>query len=644
MATKLIIGVNDLLTINPSLASEWDYEKNEGLRPEKVTSGSSKKVWWRGQCGHRWPATIASRNKGVGCPFCAKKRINKRVSQAILKKRGSLLETNPLLAEEWHPTRNSGVSPEDVTAGSHRVVWWRGKCGHEWQSTIRDRNRGSGCPLCTKEVVIRGFNDLPTVFPNLAHEWDINKNLISIESVTGGSLKQVWWKCKKGHSWRMSPKARAKGKGCPICSGKTYGLKKYSLLEIRPDIAKEWHPELNKWLKPGDIAVGSHQKVWWKCVKGHEWQASPNHRTSKERGCPYCCANPMVLPGVNDLATLRPDLAKEWNLEKNGILSPKKVTVSSSKSVWWNCSLGHEWKTAINHRSDGSGCPKCAKGMQTSFPEQAIFYYVSQSYPDAINGYTDLFNNHGMELDIFIPSIKTGIEYDGIAFHRKKTQVEREKRKYEICKKSGIKLIRIREDINNTTSDSSDFVILLRNGLDDGIRELNQFGISVTNINAERDRNVIDACYRASLDKNSLEHIYPQIAKDWNKEKNGVLTPSMFFAKSNRKVWWKCNLGHEWEATIDSRVRGTGCPYCSNNRILSGYNDLASRRPDLLAEWDYEKNTLIDPTTVAPGSGKKAWWICKMGHSWQAEISSRNKNHGCPYCAKVRKLGKNTSR
>jgi len=89
-----------------------------------------------------------------------------------------------------------------------------------------------------------------------------------------------------------------------------------------------------------------------------------------------------------------------------------------------------------------------------------------------------------------------------------------------------------------------------------------------------------------------------------------------------KKVWWKCELGHEWEASIDHIAnRGCNCPYCKNKKVLTGFNDLATIRPDLLDEWDYEKNKDIDPTMIVPGTAKKAWWICKRcGYSWYTRV------------------------
>ncbi len=283
-------------------------------------------------------------------------------------------------------------------------------------------------------------------------------------------------------------------------------------------------------------------------------------------------------------------------------------------------------------------CARCATAKQTSFPEQSVYYYVKKYYPDAINGYTDILNNHGMELDIYVPTLKIGIEYDGVAFHRSEKQIKREQEKHNICFQNGIKLIRIRENMDNISADSRDILLHVEENLSGTIENLKEYLPLLCDIDDNRDSALIESTYQASLKENSLEYLYPQIAAEWNYGKNALLKPDMYKPRSNKSVWWKCSAGHEWKAKIDSRVRGTGCPYCSNNKILFGYNDLVTKRPDLASEWDFEKNKDLDPKTVAPGSGKKAWWRCKLNHSWYAEISSRNKGAGCPYCAGNRKI------
>ena len=110
---------------------------------------------------------------------------------------------------------------------------------------------------------------------------------------------------------------------------------------------------------PTDVMPNSSQKVWWKCSKGHEWQATIADRNSG-CGCPYC-AGKKVAKGYNDLQTVNPTLANEWNYEKNNSLTPMDITPNSGKKVWWKCKKGHEWQATVANRNRGSGCPVCRK-------------------------------------------------------------------------------------------------------------------------------------------------------------------------------------------------------------------------------------------------------------------------------------------
>jgi len=106
---------------------------------------------------------------------------------------------------------------------------------------------------------------------------------------------------------------------------------------------------------------------------------------------------------------------------------------------------------------------------------------------------------------------------------------------------------------------------------------------------------------------------------------------------SNKKAWWKCKKGHEWQATINSRNNGIGCPYCAGKKVLPGYNDLATTNPELALEWHPNRNESLSPTMVTSGSHKKVWWKCNKGHEWQATIDKRNRGNRCPVCAKEKR-------
>ena len=118
--------------------------------------------------------------------------------------------------------------------------------------------------------------------------------------------------------------------------------------------------------------------------------------------------------GFNDLATVMPNLAKEWHPIKNGELTPQNVTAGSNKKVWWLCEKEHAWLASVGRRSAGNGCPQCASELRTSFPEQAIYFYLSKIY-SAHNRY---MLNAKTEIDVYLSEYKIGIEYDGLYFHK----------------------------------------------------------------------------------------------------------------------------------------------------------------------------------------------------------------------------------
>ena len=135
--------------------------------------------------------------------------------------------------------------------------------------------------------------------------------------------------------------------------------------------------------------------------------------------------------------------------------------------------------------------------------------------------------------------------------------------------------------------------------------------------------------------ENDLASQYPDIARQWHPEKNGSLTPEHIAPASNKKVWWICDKGHEYQATVASRTqRNGGCPYCANTKVLPGYNDLATLYPHVASQWHPTLNRPLTPDHILPGSRRKVWWQCKNGHIWQAVVYSRTgaQNSGCPFC------------
>ncbi len=385
---QIVEGINDLLTLQPDLARQWNYSKNPALLPTQVSPGSNRKAWWTCDRGHEWESVIASRLRSSGCPVCSNKILT--VGQNDLE------TTNPSLAKEWHPKLNFPKTAKDVFAGSLSKYWWVCQKSHEWQATCVDRSSGRGCPICSGQRLATGINDLATTHPEIAKQWHPLKNGIAtpMEFVAGGK-KKFWWMCVLGHEWQATIGDRKSGRDCPHCP-RDYVYKGANLLvDVNPRLATQWHSTLNE-TTVESIAAGSKTKAWWLCDNNHQWQAVVSSR-QQGNGCPYC-SNTLVLEGHNDLKTISPGLALEWNTSRNQSLSPTEVSLGSNKQVWWTCEKGHEWKASPHNRSKGQGCAVCAnrqltKGVNdlaTTHPELARQWHPFRNLPqtpsDVITG------------------------------------------------------------------------------------------------------------------------------------------------------------------------------------------------------------------------------------------------------------------
>ena len=417
------------------------------------------------------------------------------------------------------------------------------------------------------------------------------------------------------------------------------------LESLRPDLIKEWDYEKNTTLLPSMVSVGSTKKIWWKCSHGHEWEATISDRTriKKETNCPFC-AGKRLITGANDLKTLFPQIATEWDYDKNHPLRLEDAFAYSNKKVWWKCNkCRNSWQAVISSRTKGSGCPKCSPGEHTSFQEQAIYYYVSSVFPNTINGFMPEWENKKAEIDIFIPSLNLGIEYDGQKWHQ---NAIRDAAKTAWIYRNNCQLIRIREPNCPPLDDKSIKIQIpcfdsdnkyIENVINKIIEYINDtYGYNITiDCSISRDFQLILSRYEKYKHEHSLAVLFPAVVDDWDYDKNYPLTPEYLTAQTAKKAWWKCKIcGGSSLQSIANRVSGVGCPYCAGKTVLKGFNDLASTNPVLANEWDYERNQELYPFDVTAGSSKKVWWRCKTcGFVWSASIHSRTSGVGCPACS-----------
>ena len=395
---------------------------------------------------------------------------------------------------------------------------------------------------------------LSKTHPKLAKEafgWDP-------KTISFGVGKKLKWKCKKGHIWDASPntRSREKGGGCPYCSGLIPIIGVNDLKTTHPEIARKasgWDPK--------QFSAGSGKRVNWKCKKGHEWAGFIYAEVNRDTDCSFCSGLKFD-KGVNDLKTTHPEIADqafEWDTST--------VRASSTTKVKWKCKKGHIWIAQIGNRTTrNDGCTICANKVLKL-------------------GFNDLRTTH--------PKLaKQALGWNPEDFRA--SQVVKKK---WICEKG------------------------------------HTWETAISHRTKGKTGCPTCAGKKVRKDFNDLAFKFPKIASQasgWD--------PRSFTSRSAKKLLWKCSFGHTWVESISNRTRPNklhhGCPICSNHKVLSGFNDLQTKFPEIAHEafgWD--------PTIFSPGNNKKFNWLCSFGHEYKASIVSRvYKKSGCAICANMKVL------
>ena len=276
------------------------------------------------------------------------------------------------------------------------------------------------------------------------------------------------------------------------------------------------------------------------------------------------------LPDGKKYVSDYPDLAAEWHPTKNGEKLPEDFLHGSNKKVWWVCEHGHEYQSMVFNRTmHGKGCAYCS-GQKVSKENN-----LSALYPEVAKLWSP--KNSVTANKVLARSAKTFL-WQCEEGH------EWEDRPHNLVKK--------KFPCPQCHYDERGY----------GLR-------------------------KATPDYN-LASEFPHVAEEWHHYNSQPA--SFYMPKSNDKVWWICEHGHEWEANIDSRTKGNGCPFCGHKQASSEYN-FAVNHPDLLDEWDYDKNE-NNPSDYLPKSNIEVWWKCIKGHQWKAPIYRRTGGSSCPNC------------
>lgn len=331
-----------------------------------------------------------------------------------------------------------------------------------------------------------------------------------------------------------------------------------------------------------DLPKSSLYKVKYIC----DYCNGSNQLTEKEKYKVYrniirtrrdgkdCCFRCKGIKG-KETKTLKPikksvadysHLLNEWNFSKNK-KPPTAYSFGTRKKVWWICENRHEWEAIVANRTIlNRGCPYCSNLMVCDDNR------LSLSHPHLINQWHPTKNGSHTPCNFANGSSKIV---------------------WWVCNKNHEWKAKISDRTNKNTGCPY-------------------------------------CCGNKVCDDNSLETLFPNIAKDWHPNKN-KFQPNEVTSKSNKKVWWLGSCGHEWEALINSRTRGNGCPYCSGNKVCID-NSLATTHPYVVEFWNPVRNKKHTPFSLSKGSNYRIWWICDKNHEWESPVHYLTSGRGCPIC------------
>ena len=438
-----------------------------------------------------------------------------------------------------------------------------------------------------------------------------------------GSRVNILCRCKVcGHEWPVRPENLMAGQGCPPCA-----IKRNS--DRQRKTQSEFIIELS--VKNPTVEVleqykNANTKIQFRCrVCQHEWPAKPSH-VLNGHGCPVCGGSMR-----KDNNTFLEQLAKI-----NPMIEPLEPYTNARNKILCRCNhCKNKWPATPDKLLQGNGCPNCDKRNKTSFPEQAIYFYLRQVYPDAISGY--LLPSTNKSVDVFLPTLNIGVEYDGY-WHKKKEKEDAEK--YRACKDSGIKLYRIREEVLPQVDNIADMVYIRCKPynfetLDSALVELfGMMGVQIS-VNTFEDSASIREQFYTELANNSLATLYPKVAEEWHTEKNGAITPKMVSFGTHDKFWWKCAAcQREWFAAVSDRTTGgKGCSQCAKAKL----SKLFKKKHEVFVEQLKAVNPSLEPLEEYKLTHENILIRCKVcGNEWPAAPANLLRGKDCPKCSRKR--------
>ena len=544
----------------------------------------------------------------------------------------------PKLMAEWHPTKNKGLNPEDVTHGSNKKAWWLCAKGHEWEATIGSRPK-NGCPYCSNLYVSKG-SSLYDLNPTVCDEWDYEKNQKSPFEYTPNSSAVVYWRCNHGedHRWKARIGSRTKPNdglrnGCPYCTGRKPSID-YNLGILYPRLLEEWHPTLNK-KTPFDYTPSSNYKVWWKCSKGHEWEAAINNR-SAGRNCPTCSnkSSRNEIRLLTELKALFGDVLSRHKLGKHevDIFLPEFGVGIEYDGWWWHRdSFEKDQRKQQDVTNAGfqlirvreTPLPKITSAdiyvdgvaTITKLDVASVIKLISERHYTDYTVSDDFLNDdlYRVYLDYFpspFPEHSMAQQNPKLAAEWHPTK-NKPLTPYNFAPKASFRAWW-------QCSQGHDWEATINN-------------------RSSNNRNCPYCAGRYATAENCMSVTNPELAAIFHPTKNGRITPTNIKSTSGKILWWQCEKGHEWQQRAYAVAKNTSevCPQCR-------FPSMAETNPEMAAAFHPTLNGQTTPYDISAGTRKRLWFQCAndTAHIWQStgdNLKRVSRPELCPECRRKQK-------
>lgn len=536
---------------------------------------------------------------------------------------------------------------------SNIVATWKCmKCNGEYECSVVKRHQ-EGCPYCSDKQMLKGYNTLQETHPYLEKFWD-KSNDKSISEYWHKSFDVLNWKCPCCNiQFQCSPVEmisrtnleNSNFETCPKNCDWNKLVFNNDIFHNSPRLRKEWSKKNNI---PVHLAL-SHidtKKYWWNCsICQGEYLCSIPIRREVIDSCPYC-NDEQPLKGYNTISDIHPELTSYWSSKNTQKIDEITLSEAKNKKYIWLCdccnlefneklSIVLDKFSNINNRELKKICPYCNKKIPK--PEESLGYkkpFLKSEWLENING--DIYNVFSNSNDI--------IEWICRKCHRNyKAKISNRAEDDKCCPYcSNRKLIKGINDLATTHP----HLIKEWSSLND--RQLSYltnkssykawWNCSVCSntyqqVVSQKFTSKISCpyCRKAKILKgfNDLPTTHPWLLKEWSTSNDRDFSSLM--CNSNYRAWWKCSeCSREYRQTVKKKIlmNISCCLYCQKNKVLKGFNDLATTHEYLLNEWDYLNNILLaKPTEIDEKSNKIVWWICKdnPNHRYKFKINEKIK-------------------